>query len=155
MIDLDRVHPAEIRRLRLRRDLAYACFFYFGAAFSAAFVWNRMPTDWLLYRVGAAVLSSPLAMAGFVAAGVVGVAYSLTARREPALWLLAGLTASVPLVLALVPRSRTVGDWLAGPFFVVLTLAALCLPLAWFVLWRRRWRATPAASTPSPAAGSP
>lgn len=140
MIDLRRVHPAEIRRLRRRRDLANSCFLFIGAAFTAAFLLKRIPTGWAAYRIGAAVLSHPLVMVGLVAGGVIGVALAIAARAEPGLRLLALATVALPAVLFLTARSATIGAVIAGAFFPLFTVACLVVPLLWFLRWRRRWR---------------
>lgn len=139
MMELERLHPSTLARARRVRDVAYGCFGYWGVALSAAFVWNRLPTDWWLYRAGAFVLSHPISMVGLVATGGLGISLAIAIRRDLPLVMLAFLIAAVPCVLFAVTRSGVVRDIVAGPFFVVVTLACLTVPSWWFRHRRRRW----------------
>jgi hypothetical protein len=133
------LHPSIRRRRRRGRDAAFASYLYVGLALTAAFVLNRLPTSWWLYRAGSLVLSSPWVTTGFVVAVVLAVATSLVHWREPALPLLGALLAAATAVLIMVPSSPTVREHVAGPFFVLATLAWLVIPLRWFLRGRRRW----------------
>ena len=130
LLDQHRAHLVQGMR---RRDLAYACYLYFGVTLAIAFVLNVVPTGSWAYgviadRFGAAVLF------GFVPAGVVGVGSSIF-LRDPPLLALAAVTAGVPPVLWTADR----WPWIVGAvYFCVLTVLTLALPLRWFSGVRRR-----------------
>ncbi len=129
-------HPAYLAQGVRRRDLAYACYLYFGLMLAIAFLLNWLPTDGWLYgvvadRFGAAVLF------GFLPAGIVGVGSTFHLRRDPPLVVLAALTAGVPAVLWAADRWPPVADG-GGVYFGLFTLLALALPLRWFFDLRRR-----------------
>ncbi len=129
-------HPAYLTQGIRRRDLAYACYLYFGIMLGIAFLLNWLPTGSWLYglvadRFGAAVLF------GFLPAGIVGVGSTFHLRRDPPLIVLAVLTAGVPAVLWAIGL-WSVASAAAGVYFGVFTLLALALPLRWFLGLRRR-----------------
>ena len=130
------LHPAYLTQGRRRRDLAYACYLYFGVMLAVAFVLNVVPTDSRVYgfiadQIGATVLF------GFVPAGLLGVGSSLY-LRDPPLLVLAALTAGVPLVLWTAGHVPLVAGLGGGLFFAALTVLALVLPLRWYFDVRRR-----------------
>ena len=130
-------HPAYLAQGVRRRDLAYACFLYFGVMLAIAFLLNWLPTGSWLYgfvadRFGAAVLF------GFMPAAIVGVGSTFYLRRDLPLIVLAVLTAGVPAVLWVAGRSPADGDAVGGVYFGTFTLLALALPLRWFLDLRRR-----------------
>jgi len=133
------LHPAHIARMRRSRDVAYACFGYFGVMLATAFVLNHIPTSWLVQHWLGALLSLPIVMAGFVVAGLLGIAYSARARSEVPLLALAAMTAMMPVLLLVVATTSMVPTWLGTGFFTAYTLAALVLPLQWFTRTRRAW----------------
>jgi len=134
------LHPAHIASMRRSRDMAYACFAYFGVMLAAAFVADHIPTTWLVQHWIGAVLSLPVVMAGFIAAGLVGLAYSMRARDEARLLILATMTAAIPILLLIEATTRSIPTWLGTGFFALYALAALILPLEWFARSRRAWR---------------
>jgi hypothetical protein len=142
------LHPAHIARMRRSRDVAYACFAYFGVMLTAAFIANQVPTTWLIQHWIGAVLSLPVVMAGFIAAGLVGIAYSVQARDEAPLLVLAAMTVAIPILLLVQATTSSIPPWLGTGLFTVYTLAALLLPLEWFTRSRRAWQ-TPSAPRPS------
>ena len=129
-------HPSYLARGVRRRDVAYACYLYFGAMLAIAFILNWAPTGSLLYGVvadsfGAAVLF------GFIPAALVGVGNTLYLRRDLPLVVLAVATLGVPVVLRLA-EWPSVGDLIGSVYFGAFTLLALVLPLRWFLVLRRR-----------------
>ncbi len=129
-------HPAHLAQGIRRRDLAYACYLYFGLMLAIAFLLNWLPTGswlygWFADRFGATVLF------GFLPAGIVAVGSTFHLRRDPPLIILAVSTAGVPAVLWATGRGSVAGAG-AGVYFGVFTLLALALPLRWFLGLRRR-----------------
>lgn len=130
------LHPAHLSEGFRYRDLAYACFLYFGIMLAVAFLLNGLPTHWWLYgvvadRFGAAVLF------GFLPAGVGGVGSVLFRCRDRPLVVLALATAGVPVVLWLASRWPAAG----AAYFTVFTVLALVLPARWFFSLRRHLQA--------------
>jgi hypothetical protein len=132
----DSLHPAAAAMLVRAHDIAFGCFLYFGVMFTAAFVLNRVPTDWLVFRVGAAILSSPVVMALFVVAGLVGLLYTVR-LRTPSLGGLCAATVVMVVLLYGAGRWGTLGAWIGHAFFPAYTAATLAVPLHWFVIRRR------------------
>ena len=130
------LHPAYLAQGVRRRDLAYACYLYFGVMLAIAFLLNVLPTGSWLYGLvadhfGAAVLF------GFVPAAIVGVGSTFYLRRDPPLVALAVLTAGIPAVLWAADRWPFVGGVGGGAYFGGFTLLALALSLRWFLSLRR------------------
>ncbi len=134
----DDLHPAERRRQRLQRDVAFAAFLYIGWLLASAFVLRWIPATLPGYWHFGSFLAYP-ALVLAVPAALAGLSYTVVVRRERALWLLAALVVAVGPVLYAIRALAWVRGPVAGAFFSVLTIAALALPLAWFLRCRRRW----------------
>ena len=130
------LHPAYLTQGKRRRDLAYACYLYFGVMLAIAFVLNVVPTDSRLYGFIADYFGATV-LFGFVPAGLLGVGSSLF-LRDPPLLVLAALTAGVPVVLWTAGWWPFVAGVGGGLFFTALAVLALVLPLRWFFGVRRR-----------------
>ena len=130
-------HSAHLAQGIRRRDLAYACYLYFGVMLAIAFLLNWLPTGSRLYGFVADYFGAPV-LFGFLPAGIVGVGSTLHLRHDRPLVALAILTAGVPVVLWAAGRWTSLGDVSGGVYFGTFTVLALAMPLRWFFDLRRR-----------------
>ena len=129
------LHPAHIAQGIRRRDLAYACYLYFGLMLAIAFLLNWLPTGSRAYGLVADHFGATV-LFGFLPAGILGVGSSILLRDRP-LMALAVLTAGVPVFLWAAGRWPAVAA-AGGLYFGTFTLLALALPLGWFAGLRKR-----------------
>ena len=136
------------RARRAYRDVAYACFLYFGAVVIAFLVVEVLPLECATVQVLGMLVGVPVALS-LLPVGAAAIGLAVWQRQERALLALAALSGGVPLTLLLSwvateggRRPHSILDPLAMFWAIVCLLAVIILPMRWYLWGRRRFMET-------------